>query len=121
MAEVRELTCIRCPMGCGLTVTLNDAGEVESVTGNTCPRGEQYGRAEVLNPVRTVTTSLPVEGSATARMVSVKTSTDVPKAKVFDVVNALAGVKAEAPVRIGDTIVEHVAGTEANIIATSNA
>ena len=56
----RELTCIGCPMGCPLTVTM-EAGEVISVTGNTCKRGDIYARKEVTNPTRIVvqqTTSL---------------------------------------------------------------
>ena len=47
--EERRLTCIGCPMGCPLVVTM-DGGEVVSVTGNTCKRGEIYGRKEVTNP-----------------------------------------------------------------------
>ena len=43
--EERKLTCIGCPMGCPLVVTM-DGGEVVSVTGNTCKRGEIYGRKE---------------------------------------------------------------------------
>ena len=35
--EKRELTCIGCPLGCALTVTL-EHGAVVSVAGNTCPR-----------------------------------------------------------------------------------
>ncbi len=35
--EVRELTCIGCPLGCQLTVTMGN-GEIK-VEGNTCPRG----------------------------------------------------------------------------------
>ena len=41
-----ELTCIGCPMGCPLIVTMED-GAVASVTGNTCPRGDAYARKEV--------------------------------------------------------------------------
>ena len=66
--EIRELICINCPMGCPLTVTLED-GEVVSVTGNTCPRGDAYGRKEVTNPRRIVTTTVPVVGSKTEHMV----------------------------------------------------
>ena len=36
--ETRRLTCIVCPMGCQMEVTLQDGVPV-SVTGNTCPRG----------------------------------------------------------------------------------
>ena len=46
--NTRELTCIGCPLGCSLTVSLNtDADgsvEVISVTGNTCPKGDIYAR-----------------------------------------------------------------------------
>ena len=35
--ETRELTCINCPLGCQLTVTIDGANV--NVTGNTCPRG----------------------------------------------------------------------------------
>ena len=40
--EEKNLICICCPLGCPLTVTLEN-GEVVSVTGNTCPRGAAYG------------------------------------------------------------------------------
>ena len=44
--EQKKLTCIVCPMGCSLTVTLED-GKVQSVSGNTCPRGAKYGEEAV--------------------------------------------------------------------------
>ena len=50
--ETRELTCIRCPIGCHITVEMEN-GEVRSVTGNSCPRGEEYASNEVTHPVRT--------------------------------------------------------------------
>ncbi|MDO4537315.1 MAG: DUF1667 domain-containing protein [Coriobacteriales bacterium] len=115
--EVRELICINCPLGCQLSVTLED-GEVVSVAGNTCKRGEVYGRKEVTNPTRIVTSSVPVDGSASERMVSVKTASDVPKDKIFEVMAALKGVRAQAPVAIGDVIVANVAGTGVDIVAT---
>ena len=49
--EKRELICIGCPMGCPLTVQLED-GEILSITGQTCKRGEVYARNEVTNPTR---------------------------------------------------------------------
>ena len=39
--EERNLTCIGCPLGCALKVTI-DAENV-TVTGNTCKRGADYG------------------------------------------------------------------------------
>ena len=69
--EKRELTCIGCPMGCQITVEL-EAGEVVSVTGNTCKIGENYAKNEVTHPERTVTSTAVILGGDKPR-VSVKT------------------------------------------------
>ena len=114
--EKRELICIGCPLGCPVTVTLED-GSVSSVTGNTCKRGEDYARKEVTNPTRIVTSTVRVEGGAAA-MVSVKTKTDIPKDKIFACVEALKNVAVQAPVKIGDVVLENVAGTGVDVIAT---
>ena len=58
----RELICIGCPMGCNLTVTsdkdIPESSELVpsefrdslTVTGNTCPKGDDYARKEVTDP-----------------------------------------------------------------------
>ena len=114
----RTLTCIGCPMGCQITVTL-DGGAVKSVEGNTCMKGDQYARAEVTRPVRTVTSSVPVTGG-TIGQVSVKTAGEIPKDKIFDVMDALRTVRAEAPVSIGSVIAADICGTGVDIVATKN-
>ena len=101
--ETRELTCIGCPLGCALTVTMNGK-EVVEVKGNTCKKGDIYARKEVTNPTRIVTTT-------------VKTQSDIPKDKIFECVAALKGVTIQAPVAIGDVVLENVAGTGVNIVA----
>lgn len=116
--ETRELTCIGCPLGCSLTVTMEN-GEVTNVTGNTCPRGDAYARKEVTNPTRIVTSTVRVSGGK-AVMVSCKTKSDIPKGKIFDVTKALETVTVPAPVKIGDVLVADVAGTGVEIIATKN-
>ena len=100
-------------MGCPLVVTM-DGGEVVSVTGNTCKRGEIYGRKEVTNPTRIVTSTVRVSGGS-IDMVSVKT-----KGKIFDCVKALKTVEVAAPVHIGDVILKDVAGTGVDVVATKN-
>ncbi|SET69864.1 DUF1667 domain-containing protein [Lacrimispora sphenoides] len=114
--EKRELICISCPMGCPLTVEL-EGGEIVNITGNTCKRGEVYGRKEVTNPTRIVTSTVKVEGGK-SDMVSVKTREDIPKDKIFECVKALKGITVKAPVRIGDVILPDVAGTGVDIVAT---
>ena len=113
-----NLICIGCPLGCPLTVEM-EGNEVKSVAGNTCPRGDAYAKKELTNPTRIVTSTVRVAGGKLA-MVSVKTQSDIPKGKIFDCVKALKDVEVTAPVKIGDVIVENVAGTGVNIIATKN-
>lgn len=113
-----NLICIGCPLGCPLTVEM-EGSEVKAVSGNTCPRGDAYARKEMTNPTRIVTSTVRVAGGRLA-MVSVKTASDIPKGKIFDCVKALKDVEVKAPVKIGDVIVENVAGTGVNIIATKS-
>ena len=112
------LTCIGCPMGCPLVVEMEN-GAVSKVTGNTCPRGDAYGRKEVTNPTRIVTSTVRVKGGVLPA-VSCKTRSDVPKGKIFDVVRALKGVEVPAPVSIGQVLLEDVAGTGVAVVATKN-
>ena len=113
-----NLICIGCPLGCPLTVEM-EGKEVKNVTGNTCPRGVAYAQKELTNPTRIVTSTVRVAGGKLA-MVSVKTQNDIPKDKIFDCVKALKDVELTAPVKIGDVVLENVAGTGVNVIATKN-
>ena len=115
--EERNLTCIGCPLGCALKVTID--GENVTVTGNTCKRGADYGAKEVTHPTRIVTSTVCVK-NGTIPMVSVKTAQDIPKGKIFDCVEALRDVCVEAPVQNGDVILENAAGTGVDIVATGN-
>ena len=116
--EKRELTCIGCPMGCQITVTMNGS-EILEVTGNTCKRGDDYARKEVTNPTRIVTSSIRVNGGV-LNMVSCKTRSDIPKGKIFDITKALTDVEVNAPIAIGDVIVSNICDTGVDIVATKN-
>ena len=113
--EKHELTCIQCPIGCALTVTVD--GDDVTVTGNTCPRGKVYGIKEVTAPSRTVTSTVPIEGGELPRL-SVKNNGDVPKSMIFDVMAEIRVIKVKAPVKAGDTVIYNVCGTGVDIIAT---
>ena len=114
----RELTCIGCPMGCLMTVEMEN-GAVISVSGNTCKRGDDYARKEVTHPTRIVTSSVRVTGG-TIPMVSVKTAHDIPKEKIMDIMACIEHVTVAAPVKIGDVIVANAADTGVDMIATKN-
>ena len=114
----KELVCINCPMGCMLSVELDENG-IKKVTGNQCKRGELYAAKEVINPRRVVTSVVPVMGGV-EEMVSVKTASDIPKSLMKDCILALKTIKVEAPVHIGQVILDNVLDTGVCIIATKN-
>ena len=116
--ETKELTCINCPMGCRLTVTMSGV-EVINVEGNNCKRGDVYARTEVVSPVRIVTTTIKVKGGSIDR-VSCKTKTPVPKDKIFDIMAEISLASCSAPVMIGDVLIKDCAGTGVPIVATKN-
>ncbi len=116
--ETRELTCINCPMGCQLTVTM-DGDKIADISGYTCPRGKIYAEKEVTNPTRIVTSTVKVTGGVKER-VACKTESDIPKDKIFDVMDAINSASVEAPVIIGETLIQNAADTGVAVIATAN-
>jgi len=110
------MICINCPKGCEMDVTVD--GESVAVTGNACPRGEAYAKAEVTNPTRMVTGLVRVAGMR--KPLPVKTRTVVPKAKIDAVLFALHQATVQLPVRIGDVIIANVAETNVDVVATAN-
>jgi CxxC motif-containing protein len=110
---MRSLICIVCPKGCKLLVNEEDF----SVSGNSCERGEVYGRNEVKNPLRILTTSLPIKGAAVCRC-PVKTAAAIPKGLVFEAMKCLAGIELEAPVKTGQVVLADICGTGVPVIVT---
>lgn len=115
----RELTCIVCPLGCKIEVTFSDAeaGKIESITGNTCRRGEEYAIAECTHPVRTLTSTVLCEDGS---VVAVKTNGPIPKEAIFDCMKAVNLCRAPLPVHIGDVLIENICDTGVDLIATAN-
>ena len=110
-----QITCINCPVGCRMQVTVEDAS-VTSVTGNTCRRGLVYAEQECVAPQRMVTAVVAVKNRKTP--VSVKTRTPIPKKDIFACMKALADTQVNAPVHMGDVVLADVCGTGVDVIAT---
>ncbi|MCI2048937.1 MAG: DUF1667 domain-containing protein [Lachnospiraceae bacterium] len=117
MSRITELTCIRCPIGCQITVTQDDDGKVTEIKGNSCPRGYEYAGSEVTNPVRTVTSTVHVEGGVLP-VTSVKTKGDIPKGRIFDCMQAINAASVKAPAAIGDVVIRDVCGLGVDVIVT---
>lgn len=115
MTETKVITCIECPVGCEITVTL-DGDNVISVNGNGCPRGKIYASSEVVFPVRVLTTTVKVEGGG---VLPVKTDKPVKKELLFSVMQKVNTVTVGKNTKIGDVIVYNIEDG-VNLIATDS-
>lgn len=115
--ELRRMTCINCPLGCSLEVSIN--GEDIQVSGNKCKRGLEYGINEIRNPRRIVTSTMRVTGGDKP-LVSVKTDKEIPKKLIFEAMKLINQTSTKAPLKIGDILIENILDTGSNIVATSS-
>ena len=120
--ETLQFNCTTCPSECLLTVkVVRDANgavvEVRSVTGNSCPRGDKYARQELTCPVRVLTTTVAVSGGDEA-LLPVRTAEAIPLALHAQAMALIRGLVIEAPIRIGDVVLEDLLGTSINLIAS---
>lgn len=107
-----KTTCIMCPLGCELEINKISNTEIQ-VSGNTCIRGEQYARAEMINPTRNISSLVRVG----ERVVAVKSSAPVPKDKIQAVLDEIQKVKLSKFPPIGSVIIKNVLGLGVDIIS----
>ena len=111
----KTLTCIECPIGCEIEVTLED-GKVVALKGNGCPRGKIYAEAEVVCPKRVVTSTVRAENG---EMIPVKTDKPVRKDAIFEVMKIINVTTCKMPVVLGDILVKNICD-DANLIVAGN-
>lgn len=110
----QKIICIVCPRGCHLEV---DPDNNYAVTGNFCPRGVPYGKSEMINPMRIVTSTVKITGADLCRC-PVKTDRPIAKAQIKNVMEAINRVEVKAPVEAGDILIKNVLGTEVNVVSS---
>lgn len=115
--QLKEVTCIRCPMGCVATVELGESGATYR-DGATCARGREYAVAEATQPERSVATIANVPGCG--EPLSLKTARPIPKKLMRRAVAEMkaAGADMHLPVRAGDIVAADLCGTGVPAIAT---
>lgn len=122
VTEALQFNCTTCPSECLLTVEVdrdsNDAlMGVRSVTGNSCPRGDTFAHQELTCPMRVLTTTVAVSGSDEA-LLPVRTAEAIPLELHAQAMDLIRGVVADAPIRMGDVVLEDLLGTSINLIAS---
>jgi CxxC motif-containing protein len=111
-----EFVCVVCPTSCVVNAEWDETGLL-SIDRAQCKLAWDYISGEILDPRRTVTTTVLVQ-DGDLPLVSVKTDRPVPKELVIDVMEELADVVVVAPIEIGEVIVPDVLGTDSAIVAT---
>ena len=122
VVETLQFNCTTCPSECLLTVEVErDANgavvEVRSVTGNNCPRGDTFAHQELTCPMRVLTTTVAVSGGDEA-LLPVRTAESVPLALHAQAIALIRGLVVNAPIRMGDVVLEDLLGTNIDLVAS---
>lgn len=79
--------------------------------GNSSPRRDDLPHPHPLHHVRTVFPEVPV--------ISVRTSAEIPKDKIFDVMREINRARVTRPMKRGEAVLPNVLGLGVDIIITS--
>lgn len=113
---MREMVCIVCPIGCKLTIEMKAEGEI-SVTGNRCPKGEAYGREEMLAPKRVVTAVVRTDSRAFP-YIPVRTDKSLPRELIPELIGNLAQHMVHLPAACGTVLMDNFRGSGVNVVTT---
>lgn len=113
---MKELICIVCPKGCHLQV---DEEHDYTVTGNSCPRGAEYGKAELTHPTRVVTSTVRCEGRGLSPLPR-QDQRPYPQGGDLCGHGPAGRHYPHRPRPVGQVVVENVRGTGVDFVATRN-
>jgi len=120
MSIIREVICLQCPFACRIEVELSEDGtkEITSMKNQKCSRGEAYAAQEIINPVRTLTTTVRISSRDKEHpLLPVQTERPIPKELLKEAMRVLAKVAAKPPVKYGDIIMKDLLGTGVDVKA----
>ena len=111
-----EVICIMCPLGCRVTVTIDDKGNTLGVANNQCKEGEKYATAELKFPGRILTTTVLTEDSS-RKLLPVRTRKAIRKEQLIEVMRFLSQTKVRPPINIGQVVVQNIMGTGVDLVS----
>lgn len=114
---MKQLVCIVCPNGCALNI--DDGGNEIKVTGNKCKKGIDFAVSELTCPKRTICSTVKTAFKE-APVLPVRVSSDIPKDKIFDVMNEINRTTVKDKLKRGDIVIPNVFGLGVDVIATSD-
>ncbi len=116
---LKKITCIECPKGCVLAVDIENCKAIK-VSGNKCPKGEEYAITEVESPVR-ILTSVVLGAGLDLKMIPVRTDRPIPKSRILEAMDEIKKIKVNKPLNTGDIVIKNFLGLSANLIAARRA
>jgi CxxC motif-containing protein len=115
-AEKKHFVCVVCPIGCEIDV-VHEGSTIVSMEGNKCEKSVEFVSQELIEPMRTLTTTVRIQGSRWT-VVPVRTDRAVPRRLFPRVMKRLRLVELQAPVNMLDVVLRDILHTGANIVAT---
>ena len=115
--ETSHYLCIGCPLGCRLEVDEDAAGDIVEIRGFACRKGKTFAENEHTDPRRMVTTTVTINGGRWARL-PVHATEELPKDRMWDVINQLRNIEVDAPIELGDVIVKGILNSDVDIVAS---
>lgn len=111
----KTFTCIICPVSCDIEVDY-DGKKINKISGFMCNKGKDYVSEEIINPKRTLTTTILFKDE----LISIRTDKPIPKEKIPEVMELLKHIKLKSKPVHGQIIMKDIGGIGANIVVTSN-
>lgn len=112
---IKIIVCTTCPVGCEMEVE-HEGKTLIKVTGQTCKRGDKYAEDEIVNPRRTLTSTVIIN-NAGIKLMPVKTSQPIAKDKLFEGMNIINSIKIDAPIKMWDILYENFTESGINLVA----
>ena len=111
----REFICIICPSGCQISVEYEGIN-IKNIKGDECPKGKDYVKNEITNPLRVFTGSVLVENGDFS-LVGVKTPVPIPKKYLKKIGEITRRIKVEAPIEIGQVVAKNLLSEDIDLVA----
>ncbi|MBD3352558.1 MAG: DUF1667 domain-containing protein [Candidatus Lokiarchaeota archaeon] len=116
VGDSKDFVCVICPNSCRLHVEVGPTGEVD-VQGYQCKRGFEYGIQEFLQPIRMLITTMKIENGVLP-VIPVRSNKEVPRERIFDAIEVVNQTVAQAPVKMGDILVDNLLDLGIHVIAS---
>lgn len=122
--ERNTMICLLCPKSCLISFALPEKTKRSEesirpeIKGAMCEKGEEYILRELISPMRTLTSSVKVQGGE-KQIVSVRTTAGIPKESIFEAMKWIKALKIMAPIEIGQIIEKDFMRFGVDLIATS--